>query len=43
MHLMLSPGHADVVDGYLAAMAEIVTEVRAGERVAVAGGGARYS
>ena len=43
MHLMLSPGHADVVDGYLAAMAETVTEVRAGKRVAVAGGGARYS
>lgn len=43
MHLMLSPGHANVVEEYLADMAATVAEVRSGERVAVAGGGSRYS
>ncbi|NKB57752.1 MAG: aminotransferase class V-fold PLP-dependent enzyme [Alphaproteobacteria bacterium] len=43
MHLMLSPGHAEVADEYLSDMAAVVTEVRSGDRVAVAGGGSRYS
>lgn len=43
MHLMLSPKHVDAVDDYLSDMADTVAEVRAGRRVAVAGGGARYS
>ena len=43
MHLMLSPGHADAADAYLADMADTVAEVRSGARVAVAGGGSRYS
>lgn len=43
MHLMLSPGHSDAVDDYLADMADTVAEVRSGERVAIAGGGSRYS
>lgn len=43
MHLMLSPQHADVVYDYLVAMADTVAEVRSGARVAVAGGGSRYS
>ena len=43
MHLMLSPGHADAVDDYLSDMADAVAEVRSGARVAVAGGGSRYS
>jgi sphinganine-1-phosphate aldolase len=43
MHLMLSPGHANAADDYLADMAETVAEVRSGARIAVAGGGSRYS
>ena len=43
MHLMLSPGHAKAADAYLADMSDTVAEVRSGERVAVAGGGSRYS
>ncbi len=43
MHLMLSPGHAEVADEYLGDMADTVAEVRSGDRVAVAGGGSRYS
>ncbi len=43
MHLMLSPGHALVVEDYLADMVDSVAEVRSGSRIAVAGGGARYS
>ena len=43
MHLMLSPAHSEVADQYLSDMADTVAEVRAGKRVAVAGGGSRYS
>lgn len=43
MHLMLSPGHADAVDDYLSDMADTVAEVKSGGRVAVSGGGSRYS
>ena len=43
MHLMLSPGHAAAADAYLADMSDTVAEVRSGARVAVAGGGSRYS
>lgn len=43
MHLMLSPGHADAVESYLTDMFDTVAEVQSGARVAVAGGGARYS
>jgi hypothetical protein len=43
MHLMLSPGHAEAADDYLADMSDTVAEVRSGARVAVAGGGSRYS
>jgi glutamate/tyrosine decarboxylase-like PLP-dependent enzyme len=43
MHLMLSPGHANAVEAYIADLADTVAEVRSGDRVAVAGGGSRYS
>ena len=43
MHLMLSPGHADAVENYLSDMTDTVAEVKSGARVAVAGGGSRYS
>ena len=43
MHLMLSPGHVDAVESYLTDMSDTVAEVQSGARVAVAGGGTRYS